>query len=63
MQIKATASGMKDCSTQQLRDHVTSVDAKFNRMPASLRRNSMNRWNSNKAAIIREISRRENATI
>ena len=59
MQIKATASGMKDCSTQQLRDHVISVDAKFHRMPASLRRNSMDRWTSNRAAIIREIARRE----
>lgn len=59
MQIKATASGMKDCNTQQLRDHVISVDVKFDRMPASLRRNSINRWTSNKAAIIREIARRE----
>ena len=59
MQIKATASGMKDCNTQQLRDHVVSVDAKFDRMPASLRRNSMDRWTSNRAAIIREIARRE----
>ena len=63
MQIKATASGMKDCTTQELRDHVKSVDAKFDRMPASLRRNSMDRWTSNRAAIIREIARRENATI
>ena len=61
MQIKATASGMKDFNTQQLRDHVASVDAKFNRMPASLRRNSMDRWTSNRAAIIREIARRESA--
>ena len=61
MQIKATASGMKDFNTQQLRDHVASVDARFNRMPASLRRNSMDRWTSNRAAIIREIARRESA--
>jgi hypothetical protein len=53
---------MKDCNTQQLRDHVISVDAKFDRMPASLRRNSMDRWTSNRAAIIREIARRERTT-
>ena len=62
MQIKATASGMKDFNTQQLRDHVISVDAKFDRMPTSLRRNSMDRWTSNRAAIIREIARRESAS-
>ena len=61
MQIQATASGMKSVSTEQLREHVISIDAKFDRMPASLRRNSMDRWTSNRAAIIREIARRENA--
>jgi hypothetical protein len=61
MQIKATASGMKSVSTQQLIEHVISVDAKFDRMPASLRRNNMARWTSNKEAIIREIARRESA--
>jgi hypothetical protein len=59
MLIRATAKGMKDCTTQDLRDHVQAVDAKFQRMPASLRRNSMNRWTSNRSAIVREIVRRE----
>ena len=61
MQIKATATGMKLVSTEQLRQHIVATDAKFDRMPASLRRNSMDRWTSNRAAIIREIARRESA--
>jgi hypothetical protein len=59
MQIKATASGMKSVSTEQLRDHIVATDAKFQRMPASLRRNSMDRWTSNRIAIVREIARRD----
>ncbi len=59
MQIQATTSGMKSASTEQLRDHIIETDAKFQRMPASLRKNSMGRWTSNRAAIVREIARRE----
>ena len=59
--IKATATGMKPFTCEELRQHIVATDAKFDRMPASLRRNSMDRWTSNRAAIIREIARRESA--
>jgi hypothetical protein len=59
MEIKATASGMEPFSTEELRQHVIAVDAKFQKMPASLRRNSMQQWPNNRGAILREIVRRE----
>ena len=59
MEIKATATGMKPFSTEELRQHVIAVDAKFQKMPASLRRNSMQQWPNNRGAILREIVRRE----
>ena len=59
MMIKATATGMKHFSTEELRQHVIAVDAKFQKMPASLRRNSMQQWPNHKGAIVREIAKRE----
>ena len=59
MMIKATASGMKNFTCQELRQHIVATDAKFERMPASLRRNSMEQWPNHKSAIVREIQRRE----
>ncbi len=59
MMIKATVSGMKKFTCQELRQHIVATDAKFERMPASLRRNSMEQWPNNKGAIVREIQRRE----
>ena len=59
MEIKATATGMKPFTCEQLRQHIVATDAKFAKMPASLRRNSMQQWPNNRGAILREIVRRE----
>ena len=57
--IKATVSGMKPFTCEELRQHIVQTDAKFQKMPASLRRNSMEQWPNHKSAIVREIQRRE----
>jgi hypothetical protein len=59
MEIKATGSGMKNFTTQELRDHVIAVDAKVKEAPAFIRRTNYSRWVSNKSAILREIAKRE----
>jgi hypothetical protein len=59
MMIKATATGMKPFTTEELRQHIVATDAKFQKMPASLRRNSMESWPNSRAAIVREIQKRE----
>jgi hypothetical protein len=59
MMIKATAIGMKPFTCEQLRQHIVATDAKFQKMPASLRRNSMQQWPNHKGAIVREIAKRE----
>ncbi len=59
MMIKATATGMKTFTCEQLRQHIVATDAKFVGMPASLRRNSMESWPNSRAAIVREIQKRE----
>lgn len=59
MMIKATTIGMRPFSTDELTRHIVATDAKFQKMPASLRRYSMESWTNNRAAIVREIAKRE----
>jgi hypothetical protein len=61
MQITATKRGMKQFTTEELLAHVASVDAKVAAAPAIIRRNAYSRWSSNRSAILREVSIRENA--
>ena len=59
MDIRATTYGMKNFTTQQLRDHVIAVDAKRAKAPGFMRRTNYARWPSNREAFVREIAKRE----
>jgi hypothetical protein len=50
---------MEPFSTEELRQHVLATDTKYNRMPPTLRRYSMEQWPNNRVAFVREILRRE----
>lgn len=62
MEIRATGSGMKNFTTQELRDHVIAVDAKHEKAPGFMRRTNYARWPANRGAFVREIAKREAAT-
>jgi|TARA_R110000824_G_scaffold305271_6_gene493145 hypothetical protein len=55
----ATKTGMAKYSTQELINYVERTDKKVKAVPASIRRNSFPRWNSNSAAICAEIQNRQ----
>ena len=55
----ATKTGMEKYSTQELINYVERTDKKVKAVPASIRRNSFSRWNSNSAAICAEIQNRQ----
>ena len=59
MQIKATYNGMKNFTTQELRDHVIAVDEKKAKAPSFIQRTSYARWISDRGAIMREIAKRD----
>lgn len=59
MMIKATKDGMKNFTTQELRDHVIAVDEKKAKAPSFIQRTSYAQWISNRGAIMREIAKRD----
>jgi len=59
--MKATLSGMKSYTTDELISYVSRTQEKYNKAPSFIKRTSYQGWINTKAAIIREIERRNKA--